>query len=45
MTRVIVFSCALLALAACETTKGAGKDIQKAGGAISDAASDVQNSL
>jgi entericidin B len=45
MTRAIVISFALLALAACETTKGAGQDIQNAGGAISDAASDVQNSL
>ena len=45
MTRVIVISCALLALAACETTKGAGKDIGKAGDAILGAATDVQNSL
>lgn len=45
MTRVLVISCALLALAACETTKGAGKDIGKAGDAISNAASDVQDSL
>ncbi len=36
---------AVLALSACETTKGAGRDIQKAGQAISGAAQDVQNSL
>ena len=45
MTRVIVLFCALLALGACETAKGAGKDIEKAGNAITGAASDVQKKL
>ncbi|WP_375545038.1 entericidin A/B family lipoprotein [Phaeobacter inhibens] len=36
---------ALFGLTACETTKGAGRDISKAGQAISGAAQDVQNSL
>lgn len=38
MKRVMMLSLTLLALAACETIEGAGKDIQKAGQAISDAA-------
>ncbi|MBI6630154.1 entericidin A/B family lipoprotein [Pontibaca salina] len=42
----ILFTCiALLTLTACETTKGAGRDIQKAGDAITGAAQNVQNSL
>lgn len=45
MTRIFVFGLALMALTACETAKGAGKDIQKAGDAITEAASDVQKSL
>ena len=49
MTRSALTGLALLgavrALSACETTKGAGRDIQKAGQAISGAAQDVQNSL
>lgn len=36
---------AMFALSACETTKGAGRDLQKAGQAISNAASDVQEAL
>ncbi|AUQ54975.1 entericidin A/B family lipoprotein [Phaeobacter inhibens] len=36
---------ALFGLTACETTKGAGRDISKAGQAISGAAQDVQNNL
>ncbi|MDC0658285.1 entericidin A/B family lipoprotein [Leisingera sp. SS27] len=42
-----IFACALmlLGLAACETAKGAGRDISKAGNAISGAAQDVQNSF
>ena len=35
----------VLGLAACETAKGAGKDIERAGQAISGAAKDVQESL
>lgn len=45
MIRVFAMGLALLGLAACETTKGAGRDIQKAGQAISGAAQDVQNAL
>jgi predicted small secreted protein len=43
--RILLITLALLGLTACETTKGAGKDIQKAGQAISGAAQDVQDSL
>jgi len=45
MTRVFVFGLALLALAACETTKGAGRDLKKAGDVIEDVAEDVQKKL
>ncbi|SFU20175.1 entericidin A/B family lipoprotein [Sedimentitalea nanhaiensis] len=45
MIRVFVIGFALLTLSACETTKGAGRDIQKAGNAISSTAQDVQNAL
>ena len=45
MTKIFALGLALLSLTACETTKGAGKDISKAGGAISEAAQDVQDSF
>lgn len=45
MTRILLIGLALLGLAACETAKGAGKDLEKAGQAISGAAQDVQQSL
>lgn len=45
MIRTILIGLSLLALTACETAKGAGKDIEKAGGAIQGAATDVQESL
>ncbi len=45
MTRAILIGLTLFALAACETAKGAGKDIENAGDAIQNAASDVQESL
>ncbi|MBU2942497.1 entericidin A/B family lipoprotein [Shimia thalassica] len=45
MTRIFAIGLALFALTACETTKGAGKDIQKAGDAIEDAATTVQKSF
>ena len=45
MTRAMMFGLALLALAACETTKGAGRDLKKAGGAIEQVARDVQKKL
>lgn len=37
MLRIAAFICALTALAACETTKGVGRDIQDAGQALDDA--------
>ncbi|MDE4131806.1 entericidin A/B family lipoprotein [Phaeobacter sp. QD34_3] len=45
MTKHILIGIALLGLAACETAKGAGRDINKAGTAIEQAASDVQKKL
>jgi len=45
MIRTILIGLSLFALTACETTKGAGKDIEKAGDAIQSAATDVQESL
>ncbi|WP_170370844.1 entericidin A/B family lipoprotein [Ruegeria arenilitoris] len=45
MIRTILIGLGLLALTACETAKGAGKDIEKAGDAIQGAATDVQESL
>jgi len=43
MTRIILFCALALGLAACETTKGFGRDVEKAGDAITNAATDVQN--
>ncbi len=43
--RVLSIMLALLALTACETAKGAGRDLQKAGGAIGHTARDAQKSL
>ena len=45
MTRLIVLAVLLTGLAACETAKGVGRDINKAGTTISDTAEDVQESL
>lgn len=45
MIRAILIGLTVFALGACETTKGAGRDIQKAGDAITDAATDVQEAL
>ena len=45
MPRPLLFGLMILALAACETTKGAGRDLQKAGQTISDTAQNVQNSI
>ena len=45
MTRALTLGLLILSLAACETAKGAGRDLQKAGNAISNTASDVQNAL
>lgn len=45
MTRALLALSLILSLAACETVKGAGRDIQSAGQAISSGANDVQQSL
>lgn len=45
MMRIFAFALMLLGLAACETAKGAGRDISKAGQAISGVAQDVQDAL
>ena len=45
MTRIASLFIVLLALAACETAKGAGRDIGKAGEAITEGAEDVQQAL
>ncbi len=42
MTRLLIVFLALVGLTACETVGGAGKDIQHAGDAITDAAEDAQ---
>lgn len=43
--RVLLAVTALLALTACETTKGAGRDLQKAGSALTGTAQDAQQSM
>ena len=45
MTRFASLCIVLLALTACETAKGAGRDIGNAGDAIAEGAQDVQNSM
>ncbi len=45
MIRPLLFGMMILSLAACETTKGAGRDLQQAGQALSNTAQNVQNSL
>ncbi|MGD9863327.1 MAG: entericidin A/B family lipoprotein [Pseudodonghicola sp.] len=45
MTRAILIGLTLLTLTACETAKGAGRDLNKAGTAIENAAQDVQQKL
>lgn len=45
MIRTALLILTLLPLAACETAKGAGRDIERAGQAIGKAASDVQQAL
>ncbi|MDE3027752.1 MAG: entericidin A/B family lipoprotein [Paracoccaceae bacterium] len=42
MTRTLITLTALLALAACDTVAGAGKDISKAGQVISSTAKQTQ---
>ncbi len=45
MTRVIFLALSLLALASCETIKGAGRDVSTVGGVIEDAARSVQRAF
>ena len=45
MIRPLLLTLVIFGLAACETTKGAGRDLQKAGEAISGTAQNVQNAL
>jgi entericidin B len=45
MIRLILPLVTLFALAACETVKGAGRDIEGAGEALSSTASSVQSDL
>ncbi len=45
MIRAFMIVLALFTLTACETAKGAGKDIEKAGDAIQGAAEDVQENI
>ncbi|EEE38288.1 Entericidin EcnA/B family protein [Rhodobacteraceae bacterium KLH11] len=45
MIRAFLIGLALFTLTACETVKGAGKDIEKGGDAIQNAAQDVQESI
>jgi predicted small secreted protein len=42
MIRLIAICATMFALTACETTKGVGRDLGKAAGAIQDAAADTQ---
>lgn len=43
LSRAVVVASALLALAACNTVEGAGKDVSSAGKAVSKTANDVKN--
>ena len=45
MIRIALVLTAVLGLAACETVQGAGKDIQKAGTAITSSAKKVQSDM
>ncbi|MGR3614612.1 MAG: entericidin A/B family lipoprotein [Paracoccaceae bacterium] len=45
MIRAFLIGLTIFTLSACETTKGAGRDIQSAGDAITGAATDVQEAL
>ncbi|ABF64726.1 Entericidin EcnAB [Ruegeria sp. TM1040] len=45
MIRPLMMALMIFGLAACETTKGAGRDLQKAGQAISNTAQNVQNAI
>ena len=43
--KILMIGFALLTLTACETAKGAGRDLQKAGDAITETADKVQKKL
>lgn len=45
MMRLFAICLSVLTLAACETTKGVGEDIQTVGDAVTDVATDVQEAL
>lgn len=45
MTRIALISLALLALAACETVQGAGKDLQSAGQVVQQEANQAQEDM
>lgn len=45
MKKIAALLAVFAALSACETTKGIGKDLSKAGDAVTNAASDVQKSF
>jgi entericidin B len=45
MIKHVLIALSLLSLAACETAKGAGRDINKAGTALEQAADDIQKKL
>ena len=45
MQKTFILLVTLLALTACETVKGAGRDLGKVGNAVSNSAEKVQNSL
>lgn len=45
MIRALTLCLALFGLTACETAKGVGRDVEKAGDAITGTASDVQEAL
>jgi predicted small secreted protein len=43
MTKITISLLAILALSACETVKGAGRDMQAAGHAVTSEATDAQS--
>lgn len=45
MRKILIPALMLLALAACETVKGAGQDVQSAGAAVSREASRAQSEM
>ncbi len=45
MSKIVLVVVALAALSACNTMKGAGKDVSAAGNAMTDEAQDAQKSM